>query len=161
MSALNDKIIEVARKYVGTVETGRNSGPVIDLWLHAVGARPGDPWCAAFAWGMLDEAARKLGLANPQRPTASVHWLWRTAHTRAKTGKPVPGSIFCIDHGGGKGHCGIVVGELPGKEPGIRTIEGNTNAAGEREGTMVRERERFQLEVNLGYLDFSQVAVDM
>lgn len=156
MPTLPDKIVELARKYLGVTETKRNSGPLIDEWLHNVGCHPGDPWCAAYAWSVVDEASRTLGLPNPLRKTGSVHWLWQTAPSWLRVGIPAQGAIFCIDHGAGKGHCGIVVSHIPGAEPMMRTIEGNTNAEGSREGTMVRERERFCLEVNMGYLDFSK-----
>ena len=154
---LGDKIIDVARKYIGTTEVTRNSGPLIDQWLHNVHCYPGDPWCVAFAWSMLDEATRILGLPNPQRPTASVHWLWRTAPIKAKTRDPIPGSIFCIDHGGGMGHCGIVVGKLPQNWQAIKTIEGNTSDDGSREGKSVCERSRYIPEITLGYIDYSRL----
>lgn len=63
-----------------------------------------------------------------------------------------PGMIFFMDTGRGKGHAGVVV-EVEGEH--IRTIEGNTNRGGDREGFGVFERRRqLKSESLMGYLDF-------
>jgi hypothetical protein len=151
VNRLTKQIIVEAHKWIGVVELKRNSGPEIDEWLRRVRQPPGAPWCAAFAWCMLDDAIKALGLTNPLRGTASVHTLIQRAHQHhAWWPEPGPGYIFGIDHGAGKGHCGIVL-EVLGDS--IATIEGNTGRAGEREGKYVLVRSRRLAECDLGYLD--------
>ena len=65
-----------------------------------------------------------------------------------------PGTIFCIDHGRGKGHMGLVVAA---EATGLRTIEGNTNIAGSREGDGVRDRTRRYAEISLGYINYGRL----
>ncbi len=151
MNRLTDKVIKEAHRWIGVTETARNSGPEIDGWLRRVGSDPGNPWCAAFAWCVLDDAIKALGLVNHMPGTASVHKLFERAHQfHAWWTEPTPGVIFGIDHGGGKGHCGIVI-DVAGVH--LATIEGNTGREGEREGKHVLVRSRNALECTLGYLD--------
>ncbi|HJW74826.1 MAG TPA: CHAP domain-containing protein [Thermoleophilia bacterium] len=151
MNLLTKQITTEAHRYIGLKETSRNSGPEIDLWLRRVDQKPGASWCAAFAWCMLDDAITTLGLTNYLPPTASVHRLFERARQfHAWWPEPGPGMIFGIDHGGGLGHCGIVI-DVDGVH--LATIEGNTNKAGEREGRYVLVRTRAAKECTLGYLD--------
>jgi hypothetical protein len=156
MNLLTQQIIDEARKWIGTKEEGRNDGPQIRIWLSRVNRHSGAPWCAAFAWCMLDDACRALGLRNPLEPVAGVHLFRQLAREqKAWTNEPGPGYVFFIDHGVDKaghrlGHCGIVVGVGP---QSLATIEGNTNEAGGREGDRVAIKTRRLGEVSLGYLD--------
>ena len=156
MNQLTQQVIIEAHKWTGVKEVGHNSGPHIDEWLRRVHCAPGAPWCAAFAWSMLEDACEALGLTNPLLPTAGVFTLIARAKAAgAWTTEAGPGYIFGIDHGVGTdgqhlGHCGIVceVGPLH-----LVTIEGNTNEAGSREGNAVVLKTRRIDEPTLGYLD--------
>lgn len=151
MNRLTSQVIKEAHKWIGVVEVTRNSSPEIDGWLRRVGAAPGDPWCAAFAWCILDDAIKALGCTNHLTGTASVHKLFERAHQHhAWWTEPGPGFVFGIDHGSGRGHCGIVI-DVAGVH--LATIEGNTNEAGSREGNAVVVKQRNVLECTLGYLD--------
>jgi hypothetical protein len=157
MNRLTHQVIEEAHRHIGVREVTRNSGPEIDGWLRRVGQKPGAPWCAAFAWCILDDAIKALGCTNHLPPSASVHKLFERAHQhRAWCDEPGPGYVFGIDHGRGLGHCGIV---LDVDETHLATIEGNTNEAGSREGNAVVVKSRNALECTLGYLDPSMLLI--
>lgn len=157
MNRLTQQVIAEAHRWIGVVEAARNSGPEIDGWLRRAGGKPGDAWCAAFAWCMLDDAIHALGLVNPMPGTTSVHGLIQQAHQRqAWWPQPGPGYVFGVDHGHGQGHCGIVI-DVAGAN--LATIEGNTTKVGEREGKYVLVRTRASSECTLGYLDPSMLLV--
>ena len=162
MNLLTQQVVIEAHKWIGVKEVGRNDGPEVREWLRRVYRQPGAPWCAAFAWCMLDDACASLGLTNPMPATAGVHLLVQRARLQgAWTSDPGPGFIFAIDHGKDKagnrlGHCGIV---LEVGEGTLATIEGNTNEAGGREGDCVAAKTRKQAEVTLGYLDPGRLLV--
>lgn len=156
MNRLTRQIVVEARKHVGVREQGRNDGPEIRTWLARVFRRPGTPWCAAFAWCMLDDACDALDIRNPMPATAGVYLLMvRARALRAWTRDFGIGFIFGIDHGKDRhgnrlGHCGIVVGN---RGELLFTIEGNTNPAGSHEGDGIYERTRTVSECTLGFLD--------
>lgn len=158
MNDLTLAIVKEARKHIGVKETAHNSGPYIDDWLLRVRRKPGNPWCVAFAWCMLDDACASLGIVLRAYlpPVAGGHLMIQMAKERkAWTDVPGPGFIFAIDHGTSGGgarlsHVGIVV-ELDGDR--MRTIEGNTNEAGSREGNCVAAKSRLVSEATLGFLD--------
>lgn len=156
MSPLAVQIIEIAASQVGVRETGRNRGPMVDEYLRAAGLNPAldsYPWCASFAVWVVRQACLELGIPNPLPRTSGVHKLWMRSPPHTCVQRPSPGAIFCIDHGGGKGHCGFVE-EVGGTH--LVTIEGNTNDGGSREGDGVYRRSRRFDEVNLGYIDLSR-----
>lgn len=155
MNRLTHEIVTRARSWLGHTETAPNYSPQIAVWLRNVKVLQPAPWCAAFAWSMLSESCRELGLVNPVRPTASAHRLLAEGdRLRARSSEPGPGFLFGIDHGAGKGHCGIVV-EVDGDS--VHTIEGNTNAAGSREGNCVAAHVRKVADCTLGFLDPSML----
>lgn len=156
MSTLTQQIVVEARKYLGVREVGHNSGPQIDVWLARVRRRPGDAWCVAFAWCMLDDACKALGIVDRLPPVAGGYLLMRMAkELRAWTNQPRPGLLFGIDHGRNAtgnhlSHVGIVTDVRGGV---LQTIEGNTNEEGSREGNCVAARARSSEIITLGYLD--------
>ena len=130
--------LEVAASQVGVRETGRNRGPEIDGYLRSIGLEPGQPWCAAFvAWCLM-----RSGVARDRLPASAgavrawVRWAEATDRIEAKPGR---GWLFWWLNADGWGHIGFVAGGIPGL---FRTIEGNTDDAGTREGDGVRRRYR-------------------
>ena len=133
-------------------EGGPNRGAKVEEYQRSVGLKPGDPWCAAFVAFVVAKAmgaskppawcsgsaittwqrgSRKLkpeekatGLEAGARAKVQAGWIW----VRAKDAK---GASAARAGGWVQGHCGIVVEVTP---EGFHTIEGNTNAAGSREG---------------------------
>jgi hypothetical protein len=151
--SLVSRALELAHSQIGARETARNRGPEVDWYLRTVGLDPergSYPWCAAFAYWCYRLASDELRVPCPIPRTASVHRMWERA--KGKIYMPRRGAVFCIDKGGGKGHCGIVV-ELDWSARLLHTIEGNTNLAGSREGDGVYRRMRECDEVTLGYID--------
>ncbi|MGY1529615.1 CHAP domain-containing protein [Luteimonas sp. A649] len=169
-SRLLGDVLDVARRQIGVLEKplGSNRGPEVDLYLQAVGLRPGRSsyaWCVAFTYFCFDTAARRLGCANPHVRTAGVldHWnrardnraAKRITHTAAVNdpGLVQPGQLFVMDYGGGKGHTGLVLEVANGR---LTTIEGNTNDGGSREGIGVFQRDARKIAgVNKGFIDYS------
>ena len=132
-------------------EVGKNAGPDVERYQKAVGLSKGAPWCAAFvSWCVMTSK----GLTKaPSWCSGSAVSLFQMAG-RSKTAvritpadadfqsKVKPGMIWsrAQDPAGAasarkgvwcQGHTGIVVQT---HALGFDTVEGNTNAAGSREG---------------------------
>jgi peptidoglycan hydrolase-like protein with peptidoglycan-binding domain len=143
-TALAEKVIEVAKRYVGVRETrGYNRSPEIDAWTKELGLDElGLSWCMIFVQHCYWVASKELGVKDVLRPdTAGVMDLWYKVPKSWQI-HPIdglPGDIIIIDHGEGKGHTGIVTGYGAGV---YDSIEGNTNVAGSREGDGVYEKTR-------------------
>ena len=140
------ELLSAARATLGTVEEGgKNRGHSIDTWNRDAGAPLGSAWCAAWVYAMHHEAATILGIPNPCPKTAGALKLWHLAPESARRPLPAPGDVFVLDTGdpGGFGHVGIVETVAPDGMT-ITTIEGNTNAAGSREGNCVARHERWR-----------------
>jgi hypothetical protein len=160
-------VLRLAEGEVGIMEEppGSNRGPRVDQYIRTTGLHPAEapPWCVCFIYWCYHEAAGQLDRPNPLPKTASVHDLWqRSAHAArrrttadeasAEPQRVVPGMIFFIDTGGGKGHAGLV---LSRSGRSLVTIEGNTNGGGSREGVGVFKRSARSLDrINLGYALF-------
>jgi hypothetical protein len=165
-STLSIAALETARGEIGELEKprGSNSGPMVDVYLSSIDhTLIGQPWCMAFVYWCIQQAARAKGVANPAPKTASVLRSWELAQGGGGTivkaseacGDPdrvQPGMVFYISTGGRTGHCGFVSEIVDGR---LVTIEGNTNNDGSREGYGVFVRARRRIEsINLGFIDF-------
>lgn len=145
-------IAQVAREYIGTVETSANRGPhLAEFWAatsYPSGSADRQPWCSAFASFCVKEADRRspdLNLRKPPFFPAVAQWLpWANdpengcvVFTAAdviagKTHyKPEAGDVVVFLPK--LSHVGIVAEDYNGSGQ-VYTIEGNTNAAGSREG---------------------------
>lgn len=159
MDPLLEKVLMIAAGQIGQKEQGgRNRGPMVDEYIRAARLDPAVasyPWCACFVQWAFREACNDIGIVNPLPRTAAVHGLWQRSPQGVHFDEPAVGDIFLIDHGRGKGHCGLVE-RL--EDAVMWTIEGNTNLAGGREGDGVYRRTRKYDEINLGYLRFSGYA---
>ena len=135
----------------GVREVGKNAGTDVEKYLKCLGMSKGSPWCAAFvSWCVM----QSRGLSKPPswcsgsavslfqvagrsktcvkvtpvdadfKSKVKAGYIWSRAQDDAAAAAARKGS-WC------QGHTGIVVkvGDL-----GFHTIEGNTNAAGRREG---------------------------
>ncbi|WP_160711276.1 CHAP domain-containing protein [Chitinophaga solisilvae] len=140
---LSAKALEIALSQEGVSENpkGSNSGPEVNQYLKSVGLGPGAPWCMAFVYWCVQEAANALQVKNGLVKTGGVLLQWRTTGLRKVTGSRYvkPGAIFIMDYGNGFGHTGFVV---QADERFIYTVEGNTNDDGSREGYEVCTRRR-------------------
>lgn len=164
-SELLAKVVRKAATQVGVREDPRNSnrGPMVDQYLTRAGVSPGLAWCCAFTYWCFDEAATELGRANPMFKTAGVLAHWEGARStggeRITKNQAVadpslvqPGQLFIMSFGEGKGHTGIIESVIGGQ---INTIEGNTDASMTREGGGVYRLTRKLLDINKGFIDYS------
>jgi len=152
------KALEIALEENGVREVPKNSnwGPV-KKYLKSAGYDSPQPWCAAFTWWCIAEAAATLGKSSPIKiPTAYKGYTpsWLNAAKKSKTWLPVnslladwklikPGACFLLYYKKLKrvGHIGFIV-RLSDRPGYVVTIEGNTNPSGSREGGGVYIRER-------------------
>ena len=167
-TALLAKVVETAGAEEGVMEEppGSNRGPRVDQYIRAAGLNPASAsfaWCACFVYWSFRESSRAMGVDNPMIKTAGVMDLWNKAgaagverlSAQQAQGEPkriVPGLVFIMSFGGGKGHTGLVEKYEGGV---LHTIEGNTNVAGGREGVGVLRRRRPLSQVNTGFLRFA------
>jgi peptidoglycan hydrolase-like protein with peptidoglycan-binding domain len=127
---------------------GQNRGPWARLYMQG---RQGAqwPWCAGFACFCLQQACETLEEALPLEPSFSCDSLAASARERglflAEPAPPErarvrPGSLFLSRRSPGDwAHVGIVE-EVAAEH--FRTVEGNTNDEGSREGYEVAARFR-------------------
>lgn len=126
----------------------KNDGLEVRRMLKNAGISEPAPWCAAFVQDCADAAAVATGLANPL--DAVVHeayvpsyYQWAVENGKVvKYSDVVPGDLvlFWNDALGRWAHIGFVVAKMSGDE--FKSIEGNTNDEGSREGYEVALRLR-------------------
>jgi len=140
-----------AEEKKGVREVGKNAGAEVEKYLHCLGMTKGSPWCAAFvSWCVMTSR----GLAKPPKwcsgSAVSLYQVARNSKTCVSVtpvdadykSKVKPGYIWSRAQDDAsaaaarkgqwcQGHTGIVVAV---DSIGFHTIEGNTNAAGSREG---------------------------
>lgn len=133
-----ERALHFAHAAVGKREVGINAGPFVTQVLAAVGLGPGFPWCAAFVSWCLKSAGASGG---PMFGRAAVrNWAkWAKDNSRIVR-EPERGDLFYWLNQNLTGHIGFVTEVLPTGE--FRTIEGNTNDDGSREGDGVYRRVR-------------------
>jgi len=162
---LAELTIKIALSYDGVRERGGNNrGPQVEMFQHSIGLDPGDPWCAAFVCFCIKEAAKQLGIDPNFQYGGSVYKLW-SRNEGLQMSTPDTDCIFLIDHGlshaGTRiGHTGFCIGPItenatghPGEQfvSRIETMEGNTNAAGSRDGDGCYHKTRNLIEFASGY----------
>lgn len=139
-----ERIVATAESQLHVRElTGENDGPDVARYLKVTGLDEGYPWCAAFVSWVFVEAG-----GTAPRSARVVDWFkanivykreWRKATIQPEKGMVV-GLYYA--HLGRYGHIGIVTENSPGQLRNVITIEGNTNAAGSREGQGVYRKIR-------------------
>lgn len=113
---------------------GENRGPDVEEYLRYVGLKAGYAWCAAFVSYCLGEAG--FAKFKSARVFDWIKWAKRTGRIEAK---PRRGMLFAYLNKDNSGHTGFVTGSFVGF---FKTIEGNTNDDGSREGYKVCRRIR-------------------
>jgi hypothetical protein len=136
------QIVEIAKQYVGKKEKSGNIGFVdsqMEKDMRAVGWQPGWAWCSSFAelilWKAYPNRINELkGFFVP----SAVNTFRNLTKAGYKTSMvPTVGSFVFwqrMKDGNSQwtGHAGIVVEVINEKE--FKSVEGNTNGAGSREG---------------------------
>lgn len=157
MTPFVNKLLDIAAAEVGVRETSPNRGQRVDEYHRYAGRDPAltDSWCAQFLYWCYGHAAEALGVPNPLPASSRALGLWERSPDEYRiepSMMPEAGDVFIIDHGGGKGHCGLVVATPDPGDELIHTIEGNTSVTGARNGDGVYRRTRLLSEINKGYL---------
>ena len=131
---------------------GQNKGPWVRLYMNGNEGTPW-AWCAGFACFCLRQACESVGQPLPIATSLSCDSLASSGKSKGRFGdksKATPGSFFLVRKSPTDWvHTGIVVSA--GADT-FRTIEGNTNDDGSREGYEVCARTR-----GYGSLDFVQI----
>jgi len=129
---MSARTLEVARTYVGVREVGHNRGPHVTRWLAEAGAKPGDPWCAAFVNHVVGEAGHRCDV---RYPASCRSWVaWAIDH-RAIVDKPRRGDLVVYDWDGDgpDDHIGVVSRLVSfGALVSLTAVEGNTRGKGGR-----------------------------
>lgn len=141
-ASLSERTLMVLDSQVGVEENPSNWGPEVQKYLKAAGLDQPAPWCAALlTWALLEAGADRRKLPDNAASTY-FWWAW------AKENKLLRSKWLGIKRGvfalwndrNGKGHIFAVTKVLGAFT--VETIEGNTNAAGSREGRFVMRRKR-------------------
>jgi hypothetical protein len=148
---LSQALVTVATQEIGTKELGTsNTGVRVNEYKAATDLPPAKswPWCAAFVCWCVREALKLTGIKESKgfkRPRTASAWgfeAWSlaqdaTTHTkRLHRGDIQAGDIVVFTFS----HIGIAIASpVDGM---IKTIEGNTNSAGSREGGAVMKKLR-------------------
>jgi hypothetical protein len=123
--------------------TNNNDGKEVEEFLKFVGLPKGNAWCMSFVYWAFFKASVDLALNNPVPKTGGVlECLRQVKEKKLATiiyNDPQEGDQGIMDFGGGKGHTFMIRKRVDGE---VRTIEGNTNDGGSRDGDGVYERQR-------------------
>lgn len=148
--SLADRVVMIAKSIVGQKEISGNAGfkdPGFQKRMVEVGWKKLEAWCAytgELAWKEAFTTQHPLYAELDKCFSASAVKTWENfkKSKHFKTGQvPKRGALVIWRHGSGwQGHLGIVIKELP--KPDFETVEGNTNAAGGREGVEVANKMR-------------------
>lgn len=160
-------VVDIAKGYIGKTEKPNNSGfndQAFEKKMEEVGFVKGHAWCSYFAELCFKEANQRdwwkleklfsgstvktfqnfkgAGYKIKDKPFVGALVIWQTQ----KNGKPQI-----------TGHAGIVSEVID--ETNFKSIEGNTNDGGSREGYIVAEKKRKVQKVNNGLqvLGFIQI----
>ena len=141
--SIPEKMVATARGEIGVSEVdGTNCGPKVDEYKAAtwLDADKGWPWCAAFICWLIREAMEE-DVTTFKRPRTAGAWdfeNWAKLELRKPTNEDIKaGDIVVFTFS----HIGIAVADVDSSGY-VKTIEGNTNGAGSREGGSVLEKNR-------------------
>jgi len=143
-----EEIVTQAKLFIGQEEIPPNLGfknPVFDKQMKSVGFYRGASWCGFFVMLVLFQVyqdAKGILTYLKKYASASTHQMWLNfkASKEVITGQvPKIGAVVVWQEGdSGNGHTGLVSWvSTDGKT--FKSIEGNTNGAGGREGYRVWE----------------------
>ena len=145
--SIADKMVALAREEIGVSEVDvTNCGPRVDEYKAAtwLDADKGWPWCAAFICWLIREAIEEDETTFKRPRTAGAwdfeNWARQESTHGVELRKPTnedikAGDIVVFTFS----HIGIAVADVDSSGY-VKTIEGNTNGAGSREGGSVLEK---------------------
>lgn len=131
----SERLVAWMDSQVGAKENGKpNHGEDVAEYLKACGLGQGNPWCAA----LVTWCSKKAGTVVPGFSPAAVR-SWAAMSQRRRE-QPARGRLFYWLSAKGTGHIGVCLG--PAVLGVFRTIEGNTNDEGGRDGDRCHKRTR-------------------
>lgn len=127
---------------------GANRGRRVSEYLAEANVREPAPWCAAYVNWCAKNAARIMRCQSPLETVpiqayVQSHFIWAREHGLfVPYDQVLPGDLFILWYSrlGRWGHVGLVRERLRALR--FRTIEGNTNGEGSREGDAVASKVR-------------------
>jgi len=142
-ASLSERALHVASSQMDVKEVGANWGPMVKIYLAVAGLFTPAPWCASFVtWCLVQAGADRKKL--PKFAGSTYYWWQWAKDAHRDNANPKRGRLFVWNDKGG-GHIGFVAETLVNGS--YRTIEGNTNDDGGREGYKVAGRIRKQLDI--------------
>jgi hypothetical protein len=146
--SIPEKMVSLAREEIGVSEVdGTNCGPRVNTYKAAtwLDADKGWPWCAAFICWLVREAIEGEDVKFTRPETAGAwdfeNWAKRQSSLvdlRKPTNEDIKaGDIVVFTFS----HIGIAIADIDSSGY-VKTIEGNTNGVGSREGGSVLEKNR-------------------
>lgn len=148
---LSEIIVELAKKEVGTEEVnGTNKGVRVDEYKSATFLPPHEswPWCAAFIDWVVKQAMTMTGKKYTfERPQTAGAWdleNWSLKQDDSTSTKRNPGfDILAGDIVIFKfSHVGFAIADADHETATVKTVEGNTDQSGSREGGGVFTKRR-------------------
>lgn len=139
---LSERALHVARSQERNRvrELSPNWGGMVTIYLRVAGWRSPAPWCAAFVfWCLLESGADRKKLWGLPASTLSLY-QWASKGKRIKQNAFANRGDLFVWNDGRAGHTGFVANRIGVAH--FKTIEGNTDDAGSREGVRVAERTR-------------------
>jgi len=143
LKTIVQSVIDKAASQLGAQEhpRGSNDGPEVRAYLASTGLGKGNPWCAAFlTWCVKQiEKSTDQDIAFPNTASCDVILAFAKTHEIRHT-SPEPGDVFLVLRTPTDAvHTGFVRSVNGNK---FKTIEGNSNSDGSREGNAVVSNER-------------------
>lgn len=138
-ATLSERFIHVCRSQDAVAEfpKGSNTGPIVKLYLLACSIFSPAAWCMAFlTWCLLTAGAKRSNL--PTFAASTYYWLEWAKKRGRRSPSPRRGNIGVWNDGLNGGHGFAILSD----GSSFRTIEGNSNEGGSREGHEVVDRVR-------------------
>lgn len=176
VSPLVSAVLTLAKSQIGVREYPLNSnrGPIVDQYLRSCGLDPATgnyPWCAAFVEWCFSNAAAQLAIKSPCPKTAGCLNLWALAGFEQSGLKRItareaqmdptlvrPGMQMILKLSDTAGHTGLI-SDVSGAK--WKTIEGNSNYDGSRDGNEVCLQDKRSVYTGslLGLIDYSNITL--
>jgi surface antigen len=140
--------LSMAVSQLGVTEIGDNGGAKVNEYQTATGNKSGDSWCMSFVQWCVNKAAALEGGKNPLFRSGLVMQVWNNSKSM-RVNNPLPGDIFVMDRGNGKGHTGFVKAV---NGDSIETIEGNSSPIGRASNQVCSRKGGRKLNTIKGFL---------
>ena len=139
------KIISLCKSQLQVRETnGSNQGPGLQKYWDSVGWNgyaSRQPWCAAFVTWIVEQTAALEDKDRPKTASAYAYRQWANKHPHLAQRRVNPQTVYAGDIViFNFSHIGMAIENSNGGY--VQTAEGNTNAAGSREGHGVYIKKR-------------------